>query len=471
MKSIEKQLLTRLLIGQGILWLLASIVVWHSERTRLYSEFDGELRHMGGGIRMHLRDKNIDKEIESRWPGFLSSENSGFVQAWNKDGSIWLKSKNLGDDELVLPFDPNSPPDSDLPMQMTMVNFQGSKGERFRGALSPIRTPPRMPRRPHRSPQERPPDGGVLLVAKSREVLERNLLLLGIGVVALGALASAFTALLVRTSVRQGLAPLFEMGNQASAIDVQNLETRFTSESIPSELEPISKTLNDLLERIEAGFRRERRFNSDSAHELRTPVAEIKSLAALMVKWPEESTPERHLDILKTASHMERVIESLMNLAQWDSESEPLQIETIAVESVLDEYRDKYVDQIKDKQIRLTFSGENQTVEADPTLFNLIISNLLSNAVTYTPENGIVKVTIGDTQPEILAVSNSVEDLNPEEIQHYAERFWRADGVRTGDTHCGLGLSIVSACVDRLGWKMKISLDDSGNMLTFQLSR
>jgi signal transduction histidine kinase len=214
----------------------------------------------------------------------------------------------------------------------------------------------------------------------------------------------------------------------------------------------------------------ERRFSSDAAHELRTPIAEIKSLSELIVKWPEESTIERQTEILRTAKHMETVLESLMNLAQWDSDSEPLQIETIVVNSVIRDNLDRQDDKVKAKNLVITCHVEDQTVEADPTLFQLIVSNLLSNAIEHTPAGGTIDVSTGKGPRDILQLSNTVADFNPDEIQHFTERFWRADGVRTGDTHCGLGLSIVSACVERLQWKLTIEFDKESDLLSFHLS-
>jgi signal transduction histidine kinase len=85
-----------------------------------------------------------------------------------------------------------------------------------------------------------------------------------------------------------GLSPLNQLANQAASITADSLATRFPTEIWPGELTPISSRLNDLLERLEQSFERERRFSADLAHELRTPIAELRSLAELALKWPED---------------------------------------------------------------------------------------------------------------------------------------------------------------------------------------
>lgn len=475
MKSIESHLLKRLLIGQGILWLVASIAVWRSEHSRLYSDFDRKLQFASPGLQFHLRGSEIDSELEKRWPGFLNSENKGYLQVWKKDGTTKVKTANLGEADLVLPFDPDTIDEvitSGPPViQLRMINFEGPRGERLRGSVAALRSgPPHMPHRRPPPKHVRSQSYDFMLVAKSRETLDRKLLLLGVGVIVTGAIASAFTAMLVKSSVKIGLLPLFQMGREASSIDIQNLETRFNSESIPRELQPISIAFNDLLNRIEAGVHRERSFNSDAAHELRSPIAEIKSLAELMVKWPEESNPDRHFEILKTARHIETVLQSLLNLAQWDSNHEPLEIENIEIGAVVEEFRDRLNHQITTKELNFSIEGMSREIPADPTLVNLIVSNLVSNAITYAPEKGDVIVSFSENPESILTISNSVIDIKPEDIPQFSARFWRADGVRTGSRHSGLGLSIVSACVDRLGWKITISLESDSNRIRFQIS-
>jgi len=119
----------------------------------------------------------------------------------------------------------------------------------------------------------------VITLAVSRAELDEQLamVLTSLLVAAAGLLVG--TILLLNLTIRRVLRPLHEVCNQASGIDEESLDNRFPVRSMPRELQPICSRLNDLLSRLETAFRRQRRFAANVAHELRTPIAELRSLA------------------------------------------------------------------------------------------------------------------------------------------------------------------------------------------------
>src|SRR5262249_3538686 len=153
-----------------------------------------------------------------------------------------------------------------------------------------------------------------VVVARSAQKLRGDLVdlrlrLLGAGValLLLGTIATSWL-------VRRGLAPLDRLAERAATIGPESLTERFPAGDEPSELGPIRDRLNDLRARLEAAFERERRFPADAAHELRTPIAELRAAAELAARHPDD--PEAVAHALTTAgtssARMERLVSSLL---------------------------------------------------------------------------------------------------------------------------------------------------------------
>lgn len=475
MKSIKNHILRRLLIGQGFLWLIAAAAVWYSQRARLISEFDSEIKLVASALRFHVRgnENDLNQVLEERWPQFLDQNSGWYFQAWKDTGEVESKSKTLGGRNLHFPFDAAKQYNTSEKVfrdasSFVYKNFQGESGIPIRGVTT-FRNVSQRRSRWERIRQEAP-ETLILLVAQSRVDLNRELLWLAIGVIFTGILASTISATLIRQSIRKGLLPLFQMGEQAAAIDVSSLDIRFEGGSMPKELEPISSGLNILLDRLEDGFTRERRFSSDLAHEIRTPVAEMKAVAELLVKWPEEADESRFQKILKSSNRIEGIVDCLTLLSQWESGNEPVNSEKVTIRRFVEESWEALKDKADKQSIQLECDIKRKEITTNPELFRLILNNLMSNAIEYAKEGTRFLVKCTGDSPAILEFTNHVENFDPNQIQHLAERFWRADNVRTSGGHFGLGLSIVESCAERLGWKMDIDYEEVAGLLTFRLT-
>jgi len=422
MKSIQNQLLTGLLVGQIILWTLAAIGVWYSVRARLYAEFDNELRFTTAALRFHIRSRSFNEEIERRWPEFLAKGSGWYFQAWWGDGSVRVRSANLGDDDLpqAMKSDQGYPQIADYPIE----DFSGPEGERLRG----VSVVNRIPVSPRFADGDASRFTTTLLVAHSRESLDQRLWLLAGAVALAGMLATGATALLVRICVGSGLRPLHEMGEKAASIDVSSLDSRFDQERLPAELQPISTRLNDLMNRIEDGFRRERRFSSDLEHEMRTPLAELRAIAELLVKWPEESGARQHAEILGIVRQMQGVMESLLTLSRWESDTDALETEEFAIGPMIEACWKSWAPRTAEKEIGADISiSPEASLETDPVMFRLIVENLISNAVAYTPEGGTIRIeSSGGESPDQENGGEQIRPGHPADPQGHA----RADNFR-----------------------------------------
>jgi signal transduction histidine kinase len=122
-----------------------------------------------------------------------------------------------------------------------------------------------------------------------------------------------------RIGVRRGLTPLSALAAEVDAIDEASLDRRLAIEGQPTELVGIRRKLNELLERLQMAFDRERRFSSGAAHELRTPIAELRALTEVALKWPAGPDPERTKDLSEAhaiACRMEEVVGALLAIAR-----------------------------------------------------------------------------------------------------------------------------------------------------------
>src|ERR1700683_4484395 len=139
-------------------------------------------------------------------------------------------------------------------------------------------------------------------------------------------------------AVRRGLRPLRQLGTEADGIDAGSLDHRFSREELPRELVPIAQQFNSLLERIDEAFVRERRFTSDAAHELRTPIAELRRLAEVALKWPDRSEAERNYrDVWEVAEHMESLVATLLAIARCRAGTAAVSLQPVDLTGVVKE--------------------------------------------------------------------------------------------------------------------------------------
>jgi two-component system sensor histidine kinase QseC len=271
------------------------------------------------------------------------------------------------------------------------------------------------------------------------------------------------TVLVVSFVLRHGLKPLEQVAQEAAKIDVQSLHVRFSTDGMPSELQPICRRLNDSLERLMKAFQRERRFTADVAHELRTPIAELRSLADVALKWqsdPEMPLPNFFRDAKDIARQMEAVVTTLLALARCQSGTTTVSSEAVDVGEVIKEAWQPCEQTATERGLRVAFGISSQLIlQTDRTMLHSIISNLLSNAVDYATEGGKISCNVQRSCSGVkISVTNDTGFLAPDDLPHLFEAFWRKDPARTDNSHCGLGLTLVEAYAKILGGKVCVSM-------------
>ena len=316
-----------------------------------------------------------------------------------------------------------------------------------------------------------PDSEGTAVVAVPRteadEIL-RRLLILEI----LVGLAIVLTAgLVTRWSVAFGLRPVTTMARAADGIAAGNLTDRVQPSDAGSELGRLGLALNSMLERIDVAFAerkatedRLRRFVADASHELRTPVTSIRGYAELFGRGAAlrlddlEYSMER---IEAEAARMGGLVEELLLLARLD-EGVPLQRAPVDLVAVAGDVIADLRAGGRHNPVSLAFD-DVVVLDGDEARLRQVVANLLTNAVTHTPEGTAVHVSVTRQDGDVvLRVADEGPGLAPDVAERVFDRFYRDPRARSEQKGSGLGLSIVSAIVDAHGGKVALEPNNPG---------
>ncbi|MCK5352054.1 hypothetical protein KAJ77_05725, partial [bacterium] len=268
-------------------------------------------------------------------------------------------------------------------------------------------------------------------------------------------------ALTVWLAIKKGANPINELAARIEAIRDDDLAVRFDEGTVLRELVPIVHKLNLVLGRLEESFSRERGFTSDAAHELRTPLAGLKSTIEVALARKRESgeyreTLERALEIV---NQLENLVKSLLALARLESGQEGAKISEVRIENCINDVWRSYSGTASEKGIETSFNFNNgKVVSIDSDLLVQVLEELFRNAVYYVDHGGSVEINLLQDKGEIrLSVSNTGSKVSREEAGRVFDRFWRGSQAR-GDTglRFGLGLPIVRKIVDTMGMRMDV---------------
>jgi two-component system heavy metal sensor histidine kinase CusS len=282
-------------------------------------------------------------------------------------------------------------------------------------------------------------------------------------------IAAAFvTGILGWFAARRGLAPFAAIKRKAADITAHRLHARLPVDAVPVELVDLVETLNAMLARLENSFAKLSDFSSDIAHELRTPVSNL--LTQTQVTLSKERAPDEYRDVL--ASNVEeferlsRMISDMLFLAKSDNRLIVPHREQLDLADEVQGLIEFYEALAADKSIVLTCSGSAH-VSGDRLMLRRAISNLLSNAVRYTPAGGSIAIRLDDTSGENvkLSVANTGQAIPAEHLPRLFDRFYRVDTARQ---HCtegaGLGLAITRSILHAHGGEARVRSDAEGTV-------
>ncbi|MBB5500010.1 heavy metal sensor histidine kinase [Paraburkholderia sp. MM5384-R2] len=319
-------------------------------------------------------------------------------------------------------------------------------------------------------------DGETASVLVARNMSDRWLLLdryrdkLHMAGVAGVALAMLLGYLLIRAALR----PLRNIAASASLVTVNRLNTRIAVARVPSELETLVAALNAMLERVEHGFQRLSRFTADLAHDMRTPLSNMRGAAEVALARPR--TVEEYESLLASnleeCDRLSRMIENVLFLARAEHPQFVKQLREFDVGRELTHIADYFEGIAEEANVRVRVSGA-ASLTVDLELFRRAVSNLLANAIRYTPPGGeIVLDASASAEAVRVSVENQGQPIPAGHLERIFDRFYRIDPSRsslpssglskgsTGSTgSTGLGLAIVRMIMELHGGSVHAQSD------------
>jgi len=288
----------------------------------------------------------------------------------------------------------------------------------------------------------------LLQVGESLDLMQQTLaqvttelLVAALAVLLLGALGSYWLA-------GRAFAPIRRLIEVARTIKKGDLHQRVPVPQTADEVQALALTFNEMLTSLEATFNRQRRFVSDASHELRTPVAVIRSKTDLALQQPGDE--REYLAVLREinceSERLGRLIGDLLVLARGDEGKTRFEFGPVALHQVAEAVAANAEALALERGVHVQVEIEQPvTVQGDEARLIQVIMNLLDNAIRYTNAGGSVTVRVARTQAEAhLTVRDTGIGIAPEHLPHIFERFYRVDAARSFNAsgNNGLGLAI-----------------------------
>lgn len=261
---------------------------------------------------------------------------------------------------------------------------------------------------------------------------------------------------------RRALAPVDEMTREAQSISARDLAARVSAPATGDELQRLAVAWNGLLSRIESTVRSVIQFTADAAHELRTPVAVVRTSAELALR--QERSAESYRSTLRSiqdeTARMTDLLDQLLLLARGDSGKLQFRFDAVPAGTIVRDAVGAAASIAAVKQIRLEqeLPDEDALVWADEEALRRLVLILLDNAFKFTPPSGRVSVRVARAAGHCaIEVEDTGCGVAPEILPHIFDRFYRGDPARTPGSGAGLGLAIARTIMDAHGGGIEVT--------------
>lgn len=262
---------------------------------------------------------------------------------------------------------------------------------------------------------------------------------------------------------RIGLRPLMRVTRTARVIDSQHLDQTIALTGAGDELDGLIETLNQMLARLHASFERIQEFTANASHELRTPLTAMRG--EIEVALSQDRNPEEYRSnlrsLLGSTQGMTQIVEELLVLTQADSGQIRMRMESIHLPALIDDAQQNVTPVAALRDQRIVIDGIPEVaVRGDRLWLERLLINVLDNALKYSPEGAVVRVSCVVDHPQRLAevaVTDEGIGIPQEELPRIFDRFYRVDKSRSrAPGGAGLGLSIVQWIAHHHGTEIAI---------------
>ncbi|RAU40786.1 MULTISPECIES: heavy metal sensor histidine kinase [unclassified Pseudomonas] len=285
-------------------------------------------------------------------------------------------------------------------------------------------------------------------------------------------LSALATALLGAWAARRGLRPLREMTDIAASVSASSLTTRLPSHALPAELAELGLAFNAMLARLDEGFQRLSAFSADIAHELRTPLSNLLTHTQVTLTRPRalDEYREALLGNLEELQGMAQMVNAMLYLAKAEQGLLTLRRESLNLEEEVNALQEFFLPLAEEAQVTMSRQG-HAVFQGDRHMLRRALSNLLDNALRFTPAQGRVAVALETTAHSVLiAVENTGQTIPAHVLPKLFDRFYRADPSRhEGSEHVGLGLAITQSIIKAHGGSIRCESQDGVTRFTIEL--
>ncbi len=269
----------------------------------------------------------------------------------------------------------------------------------------------------------------------------------------------------------RALSPIDRVTRVARKIGAEDLGQRLDLDLPDDEVGRLARTFDEMIERLDRAFKRQRQFTADASHELRTPLTAIKGQTEVALQ--RERDPEAYREVLRGVNsevdRMIRLVGSLLTLARADAARIEINREDLSARALATDAVEQVSPAASEKGLTLTvMPGDDVRLVADQDLVLQLLLNLLDNAIKYTAAGGAIDVSwrVADGQAEI-AIADNGPGIPAEHLPHIFDRFYRVDVARSrGEGGAGLGLAICRWIVEAHGGSIEAT-SEPGSGATF----
>ena len=460
MRSLRARLLVGAIAGAAAVLLAAGMLLYVAVRRAVVAQLDEVLRarahQVAGAIEMGRGGIEIDSEDYDA-ASYAAGSTEAYMQVWSSQGATLHRSPSLTHDLPRLPGGPQARldwlelPDGRLArsIQLDFVPEFDDDDDRWRDRLFG---------------QGATRGALTLRLARDAAAAQATLRAIGWSMAFAAAVTVALTAAIIAVVVRRALRPVAALAAQVESIGPDDLSARLDAPRLPAELQPVQDRFNALLVRVQAALQRERQFTADAAHELRTPLAALRTGIEVALRGPRDADACALAlsEALPVARQLQAMVENLLMLARLEAGGVEADSEWVNLSDLVAATWKPLAARAAEAGVQVRFDLSPQAeVSSDYDLLTLIVRNLLENALCHAVGDGGIDVRSrveGGTAS--LEIENST-DLSPADAPQVFERYWRASSARSeAGVHCGLGLSLVRRTAEALGAEVAAAVQD-----------
>jgi len=260
----------------------------------------------------------------------------------------------------------------------------------------------------------------------------------------------------------RSIKPINAIINTSKIITKDNLKTRIPLPKTRDELYILSKTINNLLNRIEDAIEREKQFTSDASHELRTPLTVIKGTLEVLIRKPRDNKEyeDKIQYCVNEVDHLNTLVDQLLLMARFENQKKNINSESVYLNSLILDVLRLNSEKINNQKIKVKFdTQEDYYIKSDHFLVITIVRNIVSNAIKYTSEGGQVIISVSkQNEKTICVISDNGIGIAKQDLEAIMIPFFRSNSTEHPEIKgTGLGLSIVKRITELLNIKFKIA--------------